>query len=114
MFLAILLLVSQVLLHLFASSVVAAATADAASQLATADRGCGHGDGVAAELVRGRLGRFGETAAVQVVCVEQADGTIRVDVLARSPARALATERFGLRVGDIERTAVVRREEVVP
>ena len=114
MFLAVLLLVSQVLLHLFATSVVAAAAFDTAGQLAVADRGCGTGGATADAVARGRLGRYGQGPEVHVSCDDEVAGLTHVTISAPSPARALATERFGLGLDRIERSAVVRTEEIAP
>lgn len=114
MFLAVLLLVSQVLLHLFATSVVAAAAFDTAGRLAVVDRGCGSGGEAAEALARDRLGRYGQGPDVVVRCDDEVAGLTRVTISAPSPARALATERFGLGLDRIERSAAIRSEEARP
>jgi len=114
MFLAVLLLVSQVLLHLFATSVVTAAAFDTAGRIAVIDRGCGPSGATADVVARGRLGRYGQGPEVDVRCDDEVAGLTRVTISAPSPARALATERFGLGLDRIERSAAVRTEQATP
>ncbi len=111
MFLAVLLLVSQVLLHLFATSVVTSVAFDTASQVAAEGRDCGPDGATAEAIARARLGTHGDATTVAVRCTDGA-ATV-VTVRTRSPARALSTVTFGLGLRDIERTAVVRTEQVV-
>jgi hypothetical protein len=113
MFLFLLLLASQVLLHLYAVSIVTSVAFDTARQVAAHGEDCG-ADGASADaIVRQRLGAYGQDASMSVRCSE--DGTMTVvTIQARTPARALATASFGLGLGDIERTASVRTEQVQP
>ncbi|WP_130648469.1 hypothetical protein [Egicoccus halophilus] len=101
-FLAFLLLATQTLLHLYATSIVSSATFDAARRAAAEDGlGC---DEVPAQ-VRARLGSHG--AAARVTCTDDGE-QLHVAVTADSPASLL-------RVVDargISRTATVRVERV--
>ncbi|MFA9432665.1 hypothetical protein [Egicoccus sp. AB-alg2] len=105
-FLAFVLLATQTLLHLYASSVVSSAAFDVAR------RGAAEGGGGCAEVdrrVRARLGDHG--AGARVDCLVDGE-QLRVRVLADSPARLLAGLRRDAGVRGIERTATVRIERV--
>lgn len=110
MFLFFLLLASQVLLHLYAVSVVTSVAFDTARQVAAHGADCGPDGATAAAIAADRLGSYGDGPSVQVTCRQQEDLTT-VTVVARTPARALATASFGLGLADIQRTAAVRSEE---
>ncbi len=110
MFLGLLLLAVQVLVGLYATSVVTAATYDAARVMAGTDQGeSAAGRALAERSARAQLGRSGERAAFR--WDNDAD-TVRLHVQAPRPTllpRSLATT-VGL--GDIERTVHVRVERV--
>lgn len=111
-FLTFLLGAVQITLHLFATSTVSAAAFDAARAMATedADRSCAP----AQQRARAVLGAYGDR--VEVSCPLTAAGAdgdqVSVRVVGPSPAPFL-DGLFGvrLRLGTIEREAVVRREE---
>ena len=107
-FLFLLVFAVQVLVGLYATSVVTAATYDAAKILAGADQGdSAAGRAHAEAAARGQLGRFGERAAFRW---ENDAETVRLHVQAPRPTllpHALA-DSAGL--GDIERTVHVRVE----
>ncbi len=109
MFLFLVLLASQVLLHLYATSVVTSVAFDTARQVAAHGQDCGPDGATAEEIARARLGTYGEGSSVQVRC-RQVEAMTTVTVRTRTPARALATASFGLNLADIERTASVRTE----
>ncbi len=99
-----LLLVSQVLLHLVAGSIVTAAAGDAAQRLAADGRGCGPDGRDAVAYVEQRLG----DRRVAVGC-SQDDEVTQVTVTTRSPARGLGA--VGSRgFLEIRRTATVPTE----
>lgn len=103
-FLGFLLLATQTLVHLYATSTVTTAAFEAAR------RGAAEGGGGCAEVdsrVRGLLGTYGQR--VEVGCSEQA-GQLRVRVTAPSPARLLDGFGQGLGRPPIDRTVVVARE----
>ena len=104
-FLGFLLLATQTLLHLYASSIVSSAAFDVARRAAAEDGGgCAEVD----QRVRGRLG--GHAAGARVDCRDDGD-QLHLRVRAESPARLLAG--FGDTGGrSIERTATVRIERV--
>lgn len=110
MFLALLLFAVQVLVGLYATSVVTAATYDAAKVVAGADQGdSAAGRAQAERRARGQLGRYGERTAFR--WDNDAD-TVRLHVQAPRPTvlpRALVTS-VGL--GEIERSVRVRFERV--
>lgn len=104
-FLGLLLLSSQVLVHLYATSIVTAVAFDTARQASGAGGGC------AAVLpdARARLGAWGRSEDVAVSCRTDASGDTEVRILGPSPARALAI--FGPAVTrDLDRGAVFRTE----
>lgn len=109
MFLFLLLLASQVLLHLYATSVVTSVAFDTARQVAAHGQDCGPEGATAEEIARARLGAYGEANSLRVLCRQQGPMTT-VTVQTTTPARALATASFGLDLADIERTASVRTE----
>lgn len=114
MFLGFLFLSSQVLVHLYASSVVAAAVFETARVVAAEGNRCavaGSGLADARALVRDRLGPYGEHPSLEVDCA--ADGqTTTVRVRIESPARALATPVFASGLFEIDRTATMRTEQL--
>ncbi|MEX2324274.1 MAG: hypothetical protein WD576_00860 [Nitriliruptoraceae bacterium] len=114
MFLGFLLLSSQVLVHLYASSVVAAAAFETARTVAAEGSRCsaaGPGGDDAPTLVRRRLGRYGLHPSLAVRCVDDGDSTtVRIQI--ESPARALATPVFPTRLVEIDRTATMRTERL--
>lgn len=107
MFLFLLLMASQVLLHLYATSVVTSVAFDTARQVAAHGQDCGPGGATAEEIARDRLGTYGNST--QVRCRQEGAMTT-VTVRTSTPARALATASFGLNLATIERTASVRTE----
>lgn len=111
MLLLLLLVTSQVLLHLYATSVVTSVAFDTARQVAALDRDCGPDGATADAIARQRLGAYGDHASVQIDC-EDLGGVTTVSVQMRTPARALSTVTFGLDLADIRRTAAVRSETV--
>jgi hypothetical protein len=109
MFLFLLLLASQVLLHLYSVSVVTSVAFDTARQVAAHGEDCGPDGARAEEIARGRLGAYGRGDEVRVTC-EQVGEVTTVTVTTRTPARGLATAGFGLDLADIQRTASLRTE----
>jgi hypothetical protein len=116
-FLVFLLVSSQVIVHLYATSTVTAAAFDAARRVAAEDGGaCGPGGSHAREQATRVLGRYAADAggAMQVECVV-VDELVRVTVSGPSPARAMARTLGGLTsLERIERTASVRLEGLDP
>jgi hypothetical protein len=104
-FLLLLLLAVQVVFHLYATSVVTAATFDGA-RLAAASGGLGQDE--AATHVRGLLGRYGEDR-VEVSFAPDPDDVV-LTVVAESPSVLPATLRRPMRMDRIERTVRVRIE----
>jgi hypothetical protein len=113
MFLFLLLFASQVLLHLYAVSIVTSVAFDTAHRVAAHGQDCGVDGETAEAIARARLGAYGQEASVLVSCHEE-DGMTAVTVQARTPARALSRAGAGWQLADIQRTAVVRSEQVVP
>jgi hypothetical protein len=109
MFLFLLLLASQVLLHLYSVSVVTSVAFDTARQVAAHGEDCGPDGSRAEEIARSRLGTYGRGSQVHVAC-EQIGDLTTVTVTTRTPARGLATAGFGLGLSDIRRTASLRTE----
>lgn len=108
-FLGFLLLASQTLVHLYATTVVTAVAFDVASDAASEGRGCqamGAPPRPVEQQVRERLGALGAHPDVDVSCVDSGD-TTSVRVAAPSPARLIGGP---LGIGGIERTATVRTE----
>lgn len=112
MFLFFLLLASQVLLHLYATSIVTSATFATASQVAADGSDCGPGGATAERIARDRLGSFGHRHGVRVMC-DPGDGeTTSVTITAPSPAQGLALLRSSLNLDVIQRTSTVRTERL--
>ncbi|MEX0952954.1 MAG: hypothetical protein WDZ26_03900 [Nitriliruptoraceae bacterium] len=109
-FLAFLLLATQTLVHLYATTAITAAAFDVARGAAAEGRGCvaagPHGTQRAEDHLRRRLGRFGDS--VEVVCTDDGESTA-LTVRAPTPARVIGGP---MRLGDIERTVRVRTEVV--
>lgn len=104
-FLGFMLLSTQVLVHLYASSTVSAVAFDTARRAS----GLGGDCGASAANARTRLGAWGAQPGVEVGCVPTADGSIEVTISGPSPARSLRI--FGAGVVDrIERGASFRQE----
>ena len=109
-FLVLLLLAVQVLVGLYATSVVTAATYDAAKVLAGADQGDSpEGRAEAERRARGQLGRFGERVAFRW---DNDVDTIRLHVHAPRPTFLPRSLVSSVGLGDIERTVRVRVERV--
>jgi len=104
-FLGFLLVATQVLVHLYATSVATAASFDAARVLAVdAD------ESAAVARARALLGSYADDATVDADAGEE---QVRVQVRVASPA--LIPRLFGVfDLGAIDRTAVLRREELRP
>jgi hypothetical protein len=104
-FLGFLLLSTQVLVHLYASSTVSAVAFDTARRASGLGGGCGTSR---ADAVN-RLGSWGAQPDVMVDCAATADGRIEVTISGPSPARGLRI--FGAGVVDrIDRGASFRTE----
>lgn len=105
-FLAFLMLATQVLVHLYATSTVSAVAFDVARRASADGAGC---DGAAARA-HDLLGSYGDPATVHVSCAE--DGEMRV-VTITGPTPARMVDAFGAALGTdrIERTARVRIEQ---
>ncbi len=110
MFLFFLLFASQVLLHLYATSIVTSAAFATATRVAAEDVGCGPGGATAEQVARDRLGAYGQRPSLVVACTVDGEDTV-VTIQAPSPARGLSTVGYGLSLDAIERTARVRTEE---
>ena len=110
MFLFFLLFASQVLLHLYATSIVTSAAFTTATRVAAEDVGCGPGGTTAEQIARERLGGYGQRAELVVACTIDGEDTV-VTIQAPSPARGLSTIGYGLSLDGIERTARVRTEQ---
>ena len=109
-FLVLLLFAVQVLVGLYATSVVTAATYDAAKVLAGADAGDSAVGRANAEAgARNQLGRYGEKAAFDW---ENDAEVVRLHVQAPRPTLLPHTLVRGVGLADIERTVVVRVERV--
>jgi hypothetical protein len=108
-FLAFLMLATQVLVHLYASSTVSAVAFDVARRASADGAGCAGVPQRAHQL----LGAYGDPATVTVTCAE--DGEMRsVTITGPTPARMV--DAFGATLGTdrIERTARVRIEQFRP
>ncbi len=104
-FLGFLLVATQVLVHLYATSVVTAASFDAARVLAV-----DLDEGAAAERAQALLGSYADGATVRA-----AAGAEQVSVRVSIPSPALVPRVLGvLDLGAIDRTALLRREELRP
>lgn len=108
-FLGFLLLSSQALVHLYATSVVTAVAFDAARLLAAEPDGCAGGDVDA--MVGERLAGLARAGAVQATCRDDAERRT-VTIVARSPARALAGASGPAGPSTIERSASVTIERL--
>jgi hypothetical protein len=105
-FLGFLLLASQVMTHLYATSTVTAVAFDGARRASAAGGDC------SSEEVRARsaLGAWGRTAWIR--CERSEAGTTTVRIAGPSPARAL-TFRVGAGTPpQIDRSATVRTEDI--
>jgi hypothetical protein len=108
-FLGFLMLATQVLVHLYASSTVSAVAFDVARRASADGAGCAGAPARAYQL----LGTYGDPATVSVTCAE--DGEMRsVTITGPTPARMV--DAFGAALGTdrIERTASVRIEQFRP
>jgi hypothetical protein len=106
-FLGFLLLASQVLVHLTATSVVTTAAFDAARRSAADGGG---GCATASERARAVLGSYGRRGDVAVTCLANGQ-SLRVTVSGPSPARGLARGFVHLAGAEhIRRSATVRIE----
>jgi hypothetical protein len=105
-FLGFLLLATQTLVHLYASSTVSSAVFDAASRGAAED-----GGGCPAAVARARalLGGYGARPDVELACDASGD-TLRLTLHGPTPANLLAGFGAAVGRGGIERTASVRLE----
>ncbi|MDP8976594.1 MAG: hypothetical protein M3N28_09595 [Actinomycetota bacterium] len=109
-FLVLLLFAVQTLVGLYATSVVTAATYDAAKVLAGADAGDSAVGRVNAEAgARSQLGRYGHKAAFSW---ENDAETVRLRVQAPRPTLLPHSLVRGVGLSDIERTVTVRVERV--
>jgi hypothetical protein len=108
-FLAFLMLATQVLVHLYASSTVSAVAFDVARRASADGAGCAG----AAQRAHQLLGAYGDPARVSVTCAE--DGETRT-VTISGPTPARMVDAFGAALGTdrIERTARVRIEQFRP
>ncbi len=107
-FLLLLLLSVQVLVGLYATSVVTAATYDAAKVLAGADEGdSAVGRAVAEAGARGQLGRYGDRTAFRW---DNDAELVRLHVQAPRPTLLPRSLVSGVGLSDIERTVTVRVE----
>jgi hypothetical protein len=104
-FLGFMLLSTQVLVHLYASSTVSAVAFDTARRAS----GLGGDCGASAASARTRLGAWGAQPGVDVRCVPTADGRIEVSISGPSPARGLSIFGSGF-IDRIERGASFRQE----
>lgn len=104
-FLGFLLLATQVLLHLYATSTVSAAAFDVARRAAAEDAGCAD----APQRARQLLGTYGQRPEVTVTCKAAGERT-RVTIAGPTPARLLSGLGDGVAAGGIERSAQVRTE----
>jgi hypothetical protein len=109
MFLGFLLLATQALVHLYASSTVSSAVFDAAR------RGAAEGGGgcsAAVPRARSLLGEYGQRDGVEVSCSETGR-TLRLTLRGPTPANLIGGFGATMGQGDIERTATVHLEGVV-
>ena len=109
-FLVLLLFASQVLLGLYTTSVVTAATYDAAKTVAGADAATTAAARADAESnARSQLGGLGRSVRFDW---EPATDSVRLTVRARRPAILPRSLLGGVGLGDIVRTVQVRSERV--
>lgn len=104
-FLGFMLLSTQVLVHLYASSTVSAVAFDTARRAS----GLGGDCDTSAVNARTRLGTWGAQPGVDIRCDATADGRIEVIISGPSPARGLSIFGTGL-IDRIERGASFRHE----
>lgn len=105
-FLAFLMLSTQVLVHLYASSTITAVAFDTARRASSAGGDCAASE---ADAVA-RLGSWGTKPDVVVVCIpDTGDGRTEVTIAGPSPARGLSVFGGGA-VDRIERGASFRTE----
>lgn len=102
-----LLLATQVLVHLYATSVVTAATHDAARIVSGADGGPGSEDAAIAHA-EALLGTWASDVSLRFLRTD--DDAVVLEVRARSPALLPRTLNSLVGIGDIEREIVLRRE----
>ena len=107
-FLGFLMLATQVLVHLYATSTVSAIAFDTARRAAAEGADCDSTD--AASSVRRALGDYGQRID-DPVCARDGDQTV-VTVSGPTPARLADAFGGGLGLDRIERTARVRTEDV--
>jgi hypothetical protein len=105
-----LLLSTQVLVHLYATSTVTAVAFDTARRASVVDGAC-----PPEAVVRDRLGRWGRTPDVSVRCARGEDGATTVTIAGPSPAAALGRAADAMGLGGtqgwrLERTASFRTE----
>lgn len=106
-FLGFLLLATQVLVHLYATSTVSAVAFDTARRASAEGASCAGID--ASSRARQALGGYGQRID-EPVCTEQG-GTTVVTISGPTPARLVDAFGGGLGLDRIERTARVRTEE---
>ncbi len=107
-FLGFLLLASQTLVHLYATSTVTAVAFDEARRASTDGGDCSEVEA----RVRQRLGAWAADQEVDVSCAVAAGGATTVRITGPSPARSLRL--FGAGVAErIDRAASFRTEDVV-
>ena len=106
--LGFLLLSTQVLVHLYATSTVTTVAFDTARRAASDGGG---GCAQAPERARSRLGGYGQRPDVQVTCQEDGD---RLSLTIAGPTPAQLVQGFGVTLldGGLERTATVRIERL--
>jgi hypothetical protein len=109
MFLGFLLLATQALVHLYASSTVSSAVFDAARRGAAEG-----GGGCSAAVTRARslLGDYGQRDGVEVSCSETT-GSLQLTFRGPTPANLVGGFGATMGRGGIERTATVRLEGIV-
>lgn len=106
-FLALLMLATQVLVHLYATSTVSAVAFDTARRAAAEGASCASID--AATRARQALGGYGQRVD-EPVCTTEGGATV-VTISGPTPARMVDAFGGGLGLDRIERTARVRTEE---
>ena len=106
-FLGFLMLATQVLVHLYATSTVSAIAFDTARRAAAEGADCGSID--AGSYVRRALGDYGQRID-EPLCTSDGDQTV-VTVTGPTPARLADAFGGGLGLDRIERTARVRTED---
>jgi hypothetical protein len=108
-FLGFLLLATQTLVHLYASSTVSSAVFDAAR------RGAAEGGGgctAAVARARSLLGDYGQRNEVELACSDTT-GSLRLTFRGPTPANLIGGFGATMGRGGIERTATVRLEGIV-